>query len=161
MKRIILTAVIFFAVTTSFQKNFAQDEQKIREGIIKVYEGIFTTGDFSEVDKYIDANITDHTPEQGQGPGLEGVKGAFKVFRNAFPDLKFRVLDIVFSGNKAAVFCNITGTNKGELMGMPPTNTKVDYNQIDLLYFNNENKATERWGYYDMNSLMKQLGMMK
>ncbi len=161
MKTSILIVSAFLLFLLASQNCRAQDGQKIKEGITFVYENIFSTGDFSEIDKYIDANMTDHTPDEGQAQGVEGLKGAFKVFRTAFPDLKFKIKDIIISGNKAAVFSNITGTNTGEMMGMPPTNKMVDYNQVDIVYFNNENKAVERWGYFDLKTFMQQLGLMK
>jgi predicted ester cyclase len=160
MKNLFL-AVILFTILFTAQNIYSQDEQKMKDGIITVYEKIFSTGDFTGVEKYIDANIVDHTPDPGQGSGIEGLKGAFKTFRTAFPDIKFRVVEIIVSGNKAAIHSNITATNTGEFMGMPATNKKVDYNQIDIVYFNSDNKATERWGYFDMGKFMQQLGMMK
>ena len=161
MKNLILALAVFFTLVFSVQTGLCQDEQKMRDGIIIVYEKIFSSGDFTDVEKYIDAGIVDHTPDQGQAAGLEGLKGAFKVFRTAFPDLKFKVIEIIVSGNKAVIHSNITGTNTGEFMGMPPTNKKVDYNQADIVYFNSDNKAYERWGYFDFPKFMQQLGLMK
>ncbi len=154
---IIIAAIIIFLAF--IQISFSQDEQKMKEGITVVYENIFSSGDFTNVGKYIDANIVDHTPDQGQVAGLEGIKGAFKLFRTAFPDLKFKILDIIITGNKAAIHCNITGTNTGEFMGMPPTNKKVNYYQVDIVYFGKDNLATERWGYFDVMGFMNQLGV--
>lgn len=152
----LIIALFSFLYTSAI---FAQDESKIKEGITVVYENIFSTGNFSEVDKYISADIIDNTPDEGQGPGLEGLKEAFKMFREAFPDLKFRIIEIIVSGNKAAIHSNITGTNTGMFMRMPATNKKIDYNQVDIVYFNKENKAIERWGYFDIMKMMNQLGM--
>lgn len=161
MKNIFFSIIVFSVVFFSSAGSYSQDEKKIKEAIMVVYEKIFSTGDFTGVENYIESGIVDHTPDQGQGPGLEGIKGAFKVIRTAFPDLKFKVLDIVVSGDRLTVLSNITGTNTGEMMGMAPTNKKVDYNQLDLVYFNKDNKATERWGYFDFPKFMQQLGMMK
>jgi predicted ester cyclase len=158
MKKNLIKAVLIFVIFSAGTL-FSQDETKIKEGIKTVYENIFSTGDFSEVEKYIDANIVDHTPDNGQTPGLEGLKGAFKLFRTGFPDLKFKIIEVIFSGNKAAIHSNITGTNSGEFMGMPATNKKIDYNQVDIVYFSKDNKATERWGYFDVMKMMSQLGV--
>lgn len=159
MKTNSIKLIIAFIAVLFTSAIFAQDESKIKEGITIVYENIFSTGDFSEIDKYISADMIDHTPDEGQAQGLEGLKGAFKLFRTAFPDLKFKIIEIIFSGNKAAIHSNITGTNTGMFMGMPATNKKIDYNQVDIVYFNKENKATERWGYFDIMKMMTQLGM--
>lgn len=161
MKNLILALLAVFAVFSGAQSSFSQNEQKMRDGITTVYETIFSSGDFTDIEKYVDAAIVDHTPDQGQTPGIEGLRGAFKVFRTAFPDLKFKIIEIIISGSKAVVHSNITGTNTGEFMGMPATNKKVDYNQVDIIYFNTNNKATDRWGYFDFPKFMQQLGLMK
>jgi predicted ester cyclase len=158
MKNLIL-AVILFTVLLAAGNSYSQDDQKMKNGIITVYEKIFSSGDFTDVEKYIDANIVDHTPDQGQAPGLDGLRGAFKVFRAGFPDLKFKIIEIIVSGNKAVIHSNITGTNTGDFMGIPATNKKIDYNQVDIVYFNSDNKATERWGYFDVMKFMNQLGV--
>lgn len=161
MKRSFLAAVFAAALMFSAASSYSQDEQKIKDAVKTVYENMFSTGDFTGVEKYIDENIVDHTPDQGQAPGLEGLKGAFRVLRTAFPDLKFKVTDIIVSGGKTTILSVITGTNTGEIMGMPPTGKKVDYSQLDLVYFNSSNKAVERWGYFDVMKFMSQLGLMK
>jgi predicted ester cyclase len=161
MKYSILALLVFSVLNLSSQSSYSQNEQKMRDGITTVYETIFSTGDFTDIEKYIDANMVDHNPDPGQAQGIEGLKGAFKDFRTAFPDLKFKIIEIIVSGNKAVIHSNITGTNTGQFMGMPPTNKKVDYNQVDIVYFNSDNKAIERWGYFDFAKFMQQLGLMK
>jgi predicted ester cyclase len=67
----------------------------------------------------------------GHGGGGEDIRG-LKDFKqsmsevfNAFPDIHFTIDDIVVEGDKATARHTWTGTHKGEIRGIPPTNKKV------------------------------------
>jgi len=137
---------------------YAQDDVLMEAGIKKVFQ-IFSSGDYTNLDMFIDENFVDHSPMEGQKPGLAGLKEIFEVMHKGYPDMKFTVNDIICKENKAAVLFTFTGTNTGEMMGMKPTGKSVNVMGIDYLYFK-DGKATEHWGYIDMETMMKQLGMM-
>ncbi len=156
-KLILPVLFLFFAGS----KLLAQSEDQIKTGVAKVYE-MFGSGDFAHLGDYIDDNFTDHSPFPGQKPGLAGLKEAFVMFRNAYPDMKFAVNDIIINKacDKASVLFTFSGTNTGEMMGMKPTGKPVNIQGIDYMYFNKDGKAVEHWGYVDSDAMMQQLGMM-
>lgn len=139
---------------------YAQDtkssDDKIKTGVIKVYD-IFNKGDFSSLGDFIDDNMVDHSPSPGQKPGLQGLKDEMEKLRKAYPDLNFAINDMIISGDKASVLFTFSGTNTGEMMNMKPTGKKVSVQGIDYIYFK-DGKASEHWGYLDMDALMQQLG---
>jgi steroid delta-isomerase-like uncharacterized protein len=139
---------------------FAQDDAMIAAGIKKVYD-MFNTGDMSKLSEFVDDNFVEHSPMPGQKPGLSGLVEAIEMMKKGYPDMKMTIKDITVdcTNNKAAVLYTMTGTNTGEMMGMPPTNKKIEVLGIDYLLFK-DGKATEHWGYFDMETMMKQLGMM-
>jgi len=53
----------------------------------------------------------------------------------------------------------VRGTHKGEYMGMQGSGKLVEIGGIDILRMVND-KAVERWGYFDDVKLMQQLGAM-
>jgi hypothetical protein len=57
---------------------YAQDDALTEAGIRKVYE-IFNSGDYSNLDVFIDENFVDHSPMEGQKQGLAGLKEIFEV----------------------------------------------------------------------------------
>jgi steroid delta-isomerase-like uncharacterized protein len=156
LKIFLLFLILFFAGSTLQ----AQDDAKMVDKIKKAYE-VFNSADYAAFGDFIADDFIDHSPFPGQKPGLEGIIGAFKMMKNAYPDMKITVNDVIVnsSNDKAAVLMTFTGTNKGEMMGMKPTGKSVNFQGIDLLYFKND-KATEHWGYIDTDTMMKQLGMM-
>jgi predicted ester cyclase len=81
----------------------------------------------------------------------------FATLLRAFPDLHIAVEDMIAEGDKIVIRDTVTGTHKGELMGVPPTGNSVSYNEIFIFRFA-EGRVIETWGVVDVLSLMRQLG---
>jgi len=84
----------------------------------------------------------------------------FTAFNSAFSDLHRNIEDMVAEGGgggKVAVRFTITGTHKGELQGIPPTDKKVSFDAMDFLTII-DGKITEEWVTADMMGLMQQIG---
>jgi hypothetical protein len=97
------------------------------------------------------------------GGGGEEIRGRkdFKQYcsewLSAFPDIHFTIDDMVVEGDKVAVRLTWTGTHKGELQGIPPTNKKVTSWEIEIDRVA-KGKIAEIWTRYDTSSVMQQLG---
>ncbi len=156
--RICIPLLLLFCLT--FKVHSQNDPEKLKQGIMQAYD-IFNSYQFDKLGDYIDENFVEHSPDPGQKQGLAGLKQAFEDMHKGFPDYKFTMNDIIVSssGDKASILFTFTGTNSGEMMGMKATNKSVNIQGIDYLYFKN-GKATDHWGYMDMNKMMMQLGMM-
>jgi steroid delta-isomerase-like uncharacterized protein len=106
--------------------------------------------------------LADDFVEHETGPGMEptkaGTRQLFTALTASYPDLRFDPEDILESGDKVVVRSRITGTNKGEFMGMPATGKRIDIQAIDIVRFGNDGLAHEHWGVMDMMSLMQQIG---
>jgi len=90
--------------------------------------------------------------------GLENFKKQLSEFFSAFPDVHFTFDDMVVEGDKAAVRFTWTGTHKGELMGVLPTNKKVTIWEISIDRIAG-GKFVEEWNRYDTLGWMRQLGL--
>lgn len=159
--KLVLTASLLFLIAVNIQAQSSGED--IKKKILEAYD-FFNTRDVTKdkAMKFIDENYTDHTPDPGQMAGIEGLVQSFANLKKGFPDYKITIKEIVVNTaeSKAGVHINITGTNTGEMMGMPPTGKKVDFDGLDLLVFKN-GKCSERWGYFDTMKMMQQLGLMK
>ena len=106
----------------------------------------------------------DFVEHQGGGPGFPATKeGTLQFFRtvlDAFPDWHMTVEDLIAGGDKTVARVKVTGTHKGEFMGVPPTGTRVDMQLIDIMRFDGTGLVCEHWGVADMLSLMQQLGVV-
>lgn len=93
------------------------------------------------------------------------VPGSYAAwFRNtfrAFPDMRFEVLDIVASGEQAAVRWRATGTFTGpaRFEGLSPTGARVALEGLDLLTIR-EGKIQSNFAYTNGTEIGRQLGAM-
>ena len=86
-------------------------------------------------------------------------EGVFAGLRRAFPDLHIAVEDLIAEGDKVVSRDTVTGTHRGEYMGVPPTGKCIAYNEIFIVRFA-RGRIAETWGVVDVLSQMKQLGVI-
>jgi len=91
-------------------------------------------------------------------PDLKHFKQMESEAFSAFPDMHVTIDDMVAEGDKVAARVTMTGTHKGEYMGVPPTNKKVTFSLIFIDRFAG-GKIVEDHGQYDALGLMRQLGL--
>jgi|TARA_R110001606_G_scaffold118170_8_gene248462 steroid delta-isomerase-like uncharacterized protein len=80
------------------------------------------------------------------------------IYHGAFPDFKVSLDKTVIDGNKAYLNWTCTGTNKGEFMGNPPTNKKIETHGFSVWMFDTEGKAAREDAFYDNLVVYEQLG---
>ena len=115
-----------------------------------------------DIDGFGDLVASDFVEHQGM-PALPTKEGTLEFFRSllaAFPDWHMTVEDLIAGGDKTVARVTVTGTHKGEFMGVPPAGTRVDVQLIDIMRFNGAGLVCEHWGVADMLSLMQQLGVV-
>ncbi len=84
----------------------------------------------------------------------------FRMMLAAFPDMRMDVEDVIASGDKAVARLRVTGTNKGDFIGMPATGKSASVKLIDITRFGDDGLAREHWGVVDQLALMQQLGVI-
>ena len=124
----------------------------------RLYEAI-NAGNLDLIDKVISEDFVEHEGFPGlPTTGPEAPKAALGMFRAAFPDLQMTADDMIGEGDRVVVRGTMSGTHKGELMGMPPTNKSFKIQFIDILEIH-DGQGTAHWGMTDQAALMQQLGL--
>jgi predicted ester cyclase len=88
----------------------------------------------------------------------EGFKHLVLGYRKAFPDVRFRLDDIIVAGDVATARWTATGTQRGEFLGIAPTGRSVSVSGMTLFRFAGE-RQREIWVNWDAYGLMRQLGL--
>ena len=88
-------------------------------------------------------------------PGAAGFKLFVTALRAAFPDFQYTVDDVIAEGDKVAVRLSVRGTQKGELMGVPPTGKTITFGGVNIMRMVN-GKVVEEWIYRDTVGMMRQ-----
>jgi steroid delta-isomerase-like uncharacterized protein len=94
----------------------------------------------------------------GGAVGPRAYRRQVERFLTGIPDLKFTVHDTISENDKMVVYWTITGTHKGELMGVPATNQKVEFSGITINQIA-DGKILESTVIWDGLGLLKQLGV--
>ena len=110
------------------------------------------------LDETCATNIVWHDVTGKDIRGLKDFKKSMDEFFNAFPDQHFAVDDMIAEGDKVAVRYKITGTHKGEFMGIPPTNKKITLTAIEIDRIVG-GKFVEGLISFDTLGMMQQLGL--
>jgi predicted ester cyclase len=125
----------------------------------RIIEEIISRGNMSVADEVVALDYVGHPTPPGVPAGREGLKLVVTMYRNAFPDLKTTIHDIIAEGDKVVIHMTHSATHKGEFMGIPPTGKSVSFGEISILRFA-EGKNVEFWGQTDNMGMMQQLGVI-
>ena len=127
----------------------------------KTYERI-SAGDIAGFGDLVAGDFVEHQGAGGPAfpPTKEGTLEFFRALLAAFPDWRMTVEDLIASGDKTVARVTVTGTHKGEFLGVPPAGTRVEVQLIDIMRFDGAGLVSEHWGVADMLSLMQQLGVV-
>jgi len=116
-------------------------------------------GDLSVIDEFVAADLVDHSAPPHLQHGIDGLRQQALAWRNAFPDLKMTVTDVVAEGNMVVVAWTGSGTHLGDLMGIAPTGKSGSMAGITFHRLQ-DGRIVERWGDSDQAGLFVQLGLM-
>ena len=125
----------------------------------KTYERI-NAGDIEGFGALLADEFVEHEEQPDLAPTKEGVLAFFRTLETAFPDMNMDVRDVIASGEKSVARVVVTGTHRGEFMGVPPTGRRVEVQLIDIMRFDEVDLVCEHWGVMDALSLMQQLGVV-
>jgi predicted ester cyclase len=121
-------------------------------------EEIWNKGNLEVADEvFHPAAITPTAPQLPPGP--DGCKVAARIFREAFPDFRMTIEDVLGEDDKVVARYRQHGTHEGELFGIPPTGRQVDFEEIALLRFA-DGRIVSSWFQTDLLTMMTQLGVV-
>lgn len=126
----------------------------------RLYEDVHNKRNIAPLEELVARDFIEHDATPGQPPGLEGLKQFFSMLYQAFPDFHVDVEFMVAEEDMVVSRIKVTGTHKGELMGIPATGKKVTFTGMGGFRIKN-GKIVEHWENHDIMGLMQQLGVGK
>jgi hypothetical protein len=109
------------------------------------------------IDEVVQPDVRIRTPLPIDATGAQALKHVWTTLLRAYPDLKVTVEDLIAEGDKVVCRNVVTGTHRGEYMGLPPTGKSVTYSEIFIFRFAG-GRIAETWGVVDVLAQMRQLG---
>lgn len=90
--------------------------------------------------------------------GPAQVKHEIKYFRSLFPDLTYKIVDMIGLADKVWIRYKASATHQGRGWGFEPTNKQVEFEGVTILYINSQGKVYDRWGAFCFYDIFADLG---
>jgi steroid delta-isomerase-like uncharacterized protein len=113
----------------------------------------------SRTPEAFDALLTDDVVLVRDGEkaqGRDGFKAVLGRLRRAFPDIQYKIDDVMMTGDRLALRWEARGTHQGEYLGVAPTGRPISYTGITL-YELRDGKVSRIWVAADLLSLLRRL----
>jgi steroid delta-isomerase-like uncharacterized protein len=131
-----------------------------KTNVRRLFEEVWNKGHVFVADELFATTYTHHdssTPDVGRGP--ESEKKRATLYRNAFPDIRFTIEDLIAEGETVVARWSCRGTHKGDLNGIAPTGKQFNIPGVSIARFTN-GKMFEGFVNWDALGLMQQLGVV-
>jgi len=124
----------------------------------RLFEEAWNRGNLAAVDECLAGSYVQEGPlDTVQGP--KGEKAMITKYRNAFPDCKLQIDEIISAGDRVVVRFTYSGTHRGDLEGIAPTGRSVKGKGIDVLHML-DGRIAASYSQWDALGLMQQLGVV-
>jgi steroid delta-isomerase-like uncharacterized protein len=122
-------------------------------------EELVNQGNMAVAPELVSPDFIELDPFPGQAPGRAGLVESIERLRTAFPDLIWRIEEMVAEGERVASLNSWSGTHRGEFLGIAPTGKWVS---ISCMIFDTYEDGKLKKSRLMMNvlSLLQQLGAM-
>jgi steroid delta-isomerase-like uncharacterized protein len=128
---------------------------KENKSIVRRYLAVFNEKNVDVLDAFVAADLDHH----GFGTStLEGYKRSLADTFGSFPDVHYTIHDVIAEDEKVTARWTGSGTQKGEVFGIPPTGKQVTWTGINIFRFA-DGKIVEVWFEGNILGLYRQLGV--
>lgn len=131
-----------------------------KNAVRRLIEEVWNKGNLAVTEELFAPNYIHHdasTPDVGLGPDSE--KKRATLYRNAFPDFRLTIEDIIAEGETVVARWSCRGTHKGDLSGIAPTGKPFTISGISIARFAS-GKMVEGFINWDALGMMQQLGVV-
>ncbi|MBR7411467.1 ester cyclase [Klebsiella quasipneumoniae] len=127
------------------------------EYVARQYATFWNTGDDALARAALAENFIDKTPPEGRQQGPEGAILASRAFRQAVPDLRCDVEQMIVAGDRVVSHLHFHGHFTGTFGTRKGKGQNIDFIATDI-YQISGGKIAANWHIEDNLTLMKQLG---
>ncbi|WP_227356005.1 ester cyclase [Haladaptatus salinisoli] len=137
-----------------------QTEADNKELVRNLMEEVFNEKNVDAADEFLAIDYTEYATGNGESfQSREEFKAGNADFFTAFPDLTVTEDGCIAEGNTVVYRHTLTGTHKGEIMGVEPTGNEITLENAGVFRIKN-GKIIDLYLYADNISLMRQLGII-
>ena len=148
-----------FSHENLFERRLRMPEETNKALLRRFVEEMVNQGNMAVAPELVAPDFIELDPFPGQAPGRAGLIESIERQRIAFPDLIWRIEEMVAEGEKVASLHSWSGTHQGEFLGIAPTGKQV---RMSCMIFDTYEDGKLKKSRLVMNvlSLLQQLGVM-
>ncbi len=120
----------------------------------RLIEELFNTGNQEIADEVLAADYVDHSPSHPDLPGPENLKRAVAEWRDAFPDTRNIIEDMVAEGDKVAVRWITHATHRGQFMGIAATGNRIAVTSFGIFRLSG-GKIMDSWDTFNVLEMVQ------
>lgn len=128
-----------------------------KETIRLLIDEVFNQGNLSVLSEVIHSGYVYESPTERM-EGVEELRAFIQAIRIAFPDLHIRIEDQISEENKVTTRITMTGTHRGDFLGLPETGKSVNLQGVIISRLE-DGLIREEWELLDQLTLLQQLGI--
>lgn len=129
--------------------------------LVRIGQLLYTfwnTGDRAYFERAVDPAFRDNTLPHGRAQGPSGILDALSAFRNAVPDLRCELSDLLVIGDKLAARLHFTGVFSGSYNGVEGAGQHIDFVAFDIQHVG-AGRIFEDWHLEDNLTFLLQAGL--
>jgi steroid delta-isomerase-like uncharacterized protein len=129
------------------------------EAIVRrLFDEVWNQGKLERITAIVTADFVNHDPtEPARGP--EGLKKIVSKYRQAFPDTRLEIDELISTDQRVVARFRFSGTHRGMLDAISPTGRRCNGSGIAIYGFRG-NQIHEAFTNWDALGLMQQLGVV-
>jgi steroid delta-isomerase-like uncharacterized protein len=133
----------------------AEDTQAIKSSQLELWN----TGNAEVVGRLYADHVKRYDPNRPEPiRGPQEIARYVAEVRAGYPDFKLEVNEMIAEGDRLAIHWTVTGTHRGEFLGIPATGKRITISGVTFNRIENH-KIVEERAYFDRLTMLEQLGV--
>ncbi len=126
------------------------------------FEEVWNKGREEAIDELFAEDGIGHGLPTEDGEPIRGpkeFKPFYRKFREAFPNTKIAISEVVSDGERIACVCQVSALHEGRGLGVDPTNRQVEFSGMVLIKVR-DGKIIESWNAFDFMKMYSEVGAL-
>ena len=125
-----------------------------REFVARVFNG----HDAEAARDFFTADVVWHGGALGTVSGVDTVVPILGGFIGALTDIDAAEQDVIASSDLVAVRLVVSATHTGNMLGVPATGNRIQWDAVDIYRVTDDGKISEQWAFEDLAAILSQTG---
>ena len=107
---------------------------------------------------FFTADVAWHGGALGTVNGVDTVVPLLGGFIDALTDIDAAEQEVIASGDLVALRLVVSATHTGNLLGVPATDRRIQWDAVDIYRVTDDRRISEQWAFEDLAAILSQAG---